>query len=40
MGGACSTRRRMRSEYKILVRTPDGRRPLRSAGLDWRITGK
>jgi hypothetical protein len=40
MGGSCSTQEKMRNIYKILVRKPEGVRPLERPGHRWEYNIK
>jgi hypothetical protein len=37
MGGICSTYGERRGVCMVLVEKPEGKRPLRKKGVDWRI---
>jgi hypothetical protein len=37
MGGACSIYGEKRCAYRVLVRTPEGKRPMEDAGVEMRI---
>jgi hypothetical protein len=37
MGGSCSTLAERSGTYRVLVRKPEGKRPLGYHGVGWRI---